>query len=468
VGPRPVLVLAALGASVAHASPRTDPTSGRATFTGATSQSPTSIIVNPAAIGPGTFDSLYFAFTGTLDRTIIRADDLDINTGDITPGERVGTTGLGPAGSIAYINHFGERGTFGVQAHTPPPESFPNDKEALRYHTLGKGQRSWVFSFGGSVRITNKLYFGASLSHENTFLHLKYARDTAIDRGLDSDCGGSPCGVENPLASERYDVRVRSDVLATTNLHVNVGVLARVYGNIWVGLAYHTPPGFDIQSTLRGSMDVVRAPRDGGTLLRGDATVYVHYPASVDLGVRAQLPRDLDLVVGARWEDLSRLQAYDVRGYGSTFRANGIPEWTERARGFHDAFALWAGLEQTDFGLPGFLYGGRIGVETSAVPDELTSPLTISPTSLTLDLGVQYRVAHNWRMQLSYGGQLFPAFEVRNSGYDPRFPSECAASGFDYTTSACAAVRNGFGLPTAAGEYSRVQHAMRFGVQYEW
>jgi hypothetical protein len=477
VAPRPIpahgaalTALAALActATAAHASPGGDPTVGRAVFTGAATSNPTSIVLNPAAIGPGTFDVLYFAFAGTLDRTQIRSDNLDINTGDITPGGIVSTTGLGPAGSIAYVNHIGDRGTFGFQAYTPPPESFPNDLEQLRYHTLGKGQRNLVFTVAGSVRIGSSLYFGASVSHENRFLHLKYARDTALDAGLDADCGGAPCGLGNPLASERYDVRVRSDVLATANFKVNVGVLARIRRNIWLGIAYHTPPGFDIQSTLKGSMDVVRAPRDGGTLVSGSSTVYVHFPASLDLGLRAQLPRDLDLVVGGRWEDLSRLQAYDVRGYGSTFRANGIPEWTERPRGFQDAFALWAGLEQSDYGGDGFLFGGRIGIETSAVPDRLTSPLTISPTSLTIDTGVQQRVTRNWRMQLSFGAQVFPTVEVRNSGYDPRFQLECAASGHDYDTAACAAVRNGFGLPTAAGEYRRIHASMRFGVHYEF
>jgi len=39
--------------ALAHASPRSDPTAGRAVFTGATLASPTSISLNPAALGPG-------------------------------------------------------------------------------------------------------------------------------------------------------------------------------------------------------------------------------------------------------------------------------------------------------------------------------------------------------------------------------------------------------------------------------
>ena len=42
----------------------------------------------------------------------------------------------------------------------------------------------------------------------------------------------------------------------------------------------------------------------------------------------------MDLHVGGRWEDLSRLQDYDVRGYGSAFPRDNIPEIQIRARGF--------------------------------------------------------------------------------------------------------------------------------------
>jgi len=266
---------------------------------------------------------------------------------------------------------------------------------------------------------------------------------------------------------------VRSPWVSGSNARLNIGVLARVYRNTWLGLGYHTPPGFAIETELSGTMDVTRAPRDGGELLHGDSVVDVHYPASVDGELRMRLPElALDLHLGGRWEDLSRMQAYDVRGFGSTFRSTGVPEWVERARGFHDTFAAWAGVEQFYTGVREGLwyehlaFGARIGFETSALRDARTTPMTMSPLSLTGDLGGQLTLG-SWQLQLSYGAQLFSNVDVTKSDYDPRYQVDCAASGYDYTTDGCQAVRLGYGLPTAAGEYSRFQHAVRLGLRYE-
>src|SRR4051812_43948016 len=53
------LALALAGAAPAAASPRSDPTAGRAVFTGATTHHATSIVLDPAALGLGQFDELY-------------------------------------------------------------------------------------------------------------------------------------------------------------------------------------------------------------------------------------------------------------------------------------------------------------------------------------------------------------------------------------------------------------------------
>ena len=461
----------ATAGATAGASPRTDPTSGRAVFTGATVPNATAITLNPAALGLATTGEVFAAVTGVLDQVRVDRAHLDPATGALSPGERVRDTALGPGGMIAVVLRGGSRYTVGFELRAPPPEQFPSGHAPLRYHTLGGGHRELAASVSGTVRLTGKLFFGASVSHANTFLRLRYARDTALagglgPRGVGSDCDGAPCGIENPAADERYDVDVRSPYLAGSNLKVNVGLVAQIYRDVWLGLSYHSPPAGAIQTELEGTMDVVRAPRDGGAALAGRSTVYVSLPASVDAEVRARLPRLLDLHVGGRWEDLSRMTAYDVRGYGSAFAGADVPEWTLRARGMHDAFALWAGVEQVDFGQP-LRFGARAGVERAAVANADTSALTIAPTSVTADVGGQLRLAPGAVLQLSYGLQLFPAVAVGASGFDPRYQLDCEAQDFDYTTPACAAVRAGFALPTAAGEYGRLQHAFRLAFRYE-
>lgn len=454
--------------SSAVASPRSDPTTGRAVFTGASLPSPTSITLNPAAIGLDTVArKIYFAVTSTLQQVRIDTKTLDLASGALADGERVRDTQAGPGGDLALLWHPNDRLTLGVSARLPPPEMQPRDHAALAYHTLGNGQRSYQVNVGVSLRLTGRILVGASVAHENSSLRLRYARDTALERGIAGDCDGAPCGLENPAARELYDVDVSTPLLATTNLRVNVGAVVRVGPDVWLAVAYHTPPGFDIQSSLEGSMTVTRAPRDGGEVLRGGATVLVQYPASVDAELRARLPEELELHVGGRWEDLSRMTGYDVRGYGSTFVPNGVPEQMLRARGMHDAFAIWAGVEQLDVDVrKPFRFGARLGYETASVDDARLAPLTVAPAAVTLDLGAQARVG-SWVVQLSYGIAYSPTISVPDSEFDARHRLDCEDADYDYTSAGCRETRNGYALPTAAGEYQRIDHALRLGFRYE-
>src|SRR5512143_2958402 len=82
-------------AASAQASPRTDPTTGRAVFTGATMPHASAIGLNPAALGLGEFDVVYLAITGVLDQLHIDLDKLD--QGDLqSPAARVRDVELSP------------------------------------------------------------------------------------------------------------------------------------------------------------------------------------------------------------------------------------------------------------------------------------------------------------------------------------------------------------------------------------
>ncbi|MEO8554498.1 MAG: hypothetical protein ABI678_31195, partial [Kofleriaceae bacterium] len=449
----------------ALASPRSDPTSGRSVFTGATMQAATSIDLDPAAIGQGTSGYFYAAAVAVFDQYGIRLDQVDPGTGAITQGEPLHDNELGAGGMLALVGHVGDRATLAIDLRSVPAETFIANRTALAYHTLGGGQRTYRVGLGASIRILNELYFGVSLASDASYLHLHYARDAALDAGhgaggIDSDCGGGPCGVGNPAAQEHYDVNVNSSLFSTSNLVLTLGVLVEVSRDIWLGVSYHAPPGLQVQSELRGTMDVLRAPRDGGTLLHGAASVFVSQPASADAELRARLPAKLDLHVGARWEDLSRLQAYDVRGYGSTFFAAGIPEWQLRPRDLHDPFSLWAGVEQVEIerDKDRLLFGARLGIETSSLRDSQTSPLSIAPFSYTADVGAQLHVG-SFKIQATYGIQYFPQVTVTDSAFDPRTRIDCIASDYDYASAACTAARNGYGIASADGTYERIEHA---------
>lgn len=440
-------------------------------FTGATMPAATSIDLNPAAIGPGLTDELYAAVTAVLDRYAIALDRVDAASGARTRGGTVRDLELGPGGMIALVKHLSDRLTAGLKFEIPPGEHFPAERGALAYHTLGGSHRSYLFGVAGSLRITNELYLGVGLSTATTRLRLRYARDSALEagngsNGIASDCDGAPCGFGNPLAAERYDVAVRSPYLSTSNFIVNLGIAFAIAKDVWIGVAYHAPPGLGVQTELTGSMDVRQAPRDGGALLRGDATAFISQPATVDVELRAGLEGSLDLHVGLRWQDLSRFQNYDIRGYGTALRNANTPEWTLRPRGLRDPLAAWAGVEQRNIGNWWYRLGARIGIETSSVDDARTSPLTIAPRSYTADVGAQFRLG-SLVVQTSYGLQYFPSVDVVDSAFDPYARAACIDSQFDYSTTACESVRNGYAIATATGGYDRLQHAIRIGLVYE-
>lgn len=471
-----VAVLIACACGTAVASPRSDPTTGRAVFTGATMSSATSIDLNPAAIGPGSQSSnyyIYVAAASVIDHYGVRLDQLGLD-GTITPGTRIEDWELGPGGNAAIVWHFNDRATLGFEFRTAPGEKFIANRTDLAFHTLGGGQRTYTAGIGASLRITNEIYFGLSLDSDATYLHLHYARDTALEaghgpRGVDSDCGmASPCGIGNSFAEEHYDVNVQTKVLSSSNLVLNAGLLIAFAKDVWFGIAFHAPPGLDVETDLKGTMDVRLAPRDGGALLHGGSDVFISQPASADAELRARLPASLDLHIGARWEDLSRLQAYDVRGYGATLQTANVPEWQLRVRGFHDPFAVWAGVEQVevDRGRDWLRFGARLGFETSSVRDSETSPVTIAPTSYTADVGAQLRVGR-FLLQATYGVQYFPTVNVTDSAFDPRARVDCIESSYDYATPACTATRNGYGIPSADGQYDRIEHAIRVGLTFE-
>ncbi len=127
--------LCTLGA-VAHASPRSDPTQGRAVFTGAATPSPTSIEINPAALGLGIPDvyEAYLAATATLDHLSIDRRSLDIDTGALSPGDSVSGNLISPGGMAAFVWHSGSGGrvTLGVSLQSSPAERWLENKEALR------------------------------------------------------------------------------------------------------------------------------------------------------------------------------------------------------------------------------------------------------------------------------------------------------------------------------------------------
>lgn len=464
-------------AAPAHASPRTDPTAGRAVFTGAASVHPTSLLVNPSMLGVEAAVGVYVLYIGG---TLVVDHDLinrDTSAPDFTGSAELSEARTTAGGDLSISWHPTERISVGVGVRVAPSETFLGSEDVLSYHSMGGQQKELSATVAGALRVSSIFYVGAGLSLQQYRLNLRFARDTALlggSAGLAADCGGAPCGMGNPEAAEIYDVNVEPpNIFSNQNLALTLGMVLKLGAATYIGVAYHTPPGFAVQTSLVGDVRVIRAPRDvaadgGPEVVSGEAAVDVSYPANVEVGVRTPLPRDLMLIAGVRWEDTSRLSGYDVRPHGARLTNAGIPEWIRKARGLNDSVASWVGVEQTDTGAS-WRFGGRLGYELGSTSDARVSPSGNSTQSLTLDLGAQWRLqSAPWSLQASYGLAYFLPVSVEDSAFSAQSTVSCVDSNYNYASRACAAVRNGYGIESANGDYDKWQHAFRFGARYEF
>lgn len=481
---------AAFPARIGRASPMEDATAGNAVFSGPTSPHPTSIFINPAALlfsRPGFH--LHIGGALRLDQVGIDRKLVDPESGELTSGPSVSATTLSPGAGIAvWRSVLQERAVFGAMLHTPFIDRFIDGEQALRYHILGGSMYQGTLSAAGGFKVADWFIFGLGVSLGYSGLHLEMARDTALEagsgaeRGIASDCGGAPCGIENPLASETITVDVASGGGAgggflsklgapfedfTSNVGATLSVAIKVKGDWWGALSYVSPPGAlpgrSLELKERGTVQIEEAPRDGGEFHRGRAQVRLRMPQSVWLGVRGPVLPGWDLVTSARWLNLSRHQQFELRMYGGDLEEIGVPEWYPRYRGMRDVFQLSGGLEGQDVGRTRF--GGRARLEYGATPPGNVSPLQIEGLNAALTGGVDLQLHQHWVLNAGYDLTWFLPTSVDDSAFDPIDRLSCVDSDYDFD--ACRAAREGRAIPTAAGDYTRLRHTFMLSIRYD-
>ena len=338
--------------SPATASPLEDPTAGGAVFTGPTAAHASSIFLNPAALGFAR-RGLHLHIGGSLRLDSIGVDrrTVDPATGALGDGPSVSTTTWSPGGTMAvYGSVLQDQAVLAAAIHTTTFDRFPSGKDALGYHVLGGYVYQGLFSVAGCFRPADWFLFGLGVSIGYAGLELDLARDTALEagggseRGITSDCGGAPCGFENPEARETYHLSTTTGGLgglfAKENLAVSLGVAVKVKNDWWVTLSVASPPGAiparDYALVLEGDAEIESAPRDGGEVHRGRAEITYRMPYLVWLGARGTILPGYDLVTSARWQNLSRHDLFDVRLYGGDLgrrrRARVVPALPRHAR----------------------------------------------------------------------------------------------------------------------------------------
>ena len=475
------VAVAALPARVGRASPMEDPTAGSAVFTGPTSPHPTSIFINPAALlfsRPGFH--LHIGGTLRLDQIGVDRKLVDPDSGQLIGGPSVSATTLSPGADIAvWRSVLQERAVFGAMLHTPFIDRFIRDEEALRYHVLGGTMWQGMLSAAGGFKVADWFIFGLGVSLGYSGLHLEMARDTALEagsgdeRGIASDCGGAPCGIENPLASETITLDVSSGGVGglfenfTSNVGATLSIAVKVKGDWWGALSYVSPPGAlpgrSLELKQRGTVQVEESPRDGGEFHRGRAQVRYRMPQSVWLGVRGPVLPGWDLVTSARWLNLSRHQQLEIRMYGGDLEEIGVPDWYPRYRGMRDVLQLTGGLEGQDVGRTRF--GGRVRLETGATSANAVAPLQVEGLNAAVAGGVDLQLHQHWVLSAGYDLTWFLPAGVDQSAFDPLDRLSCVDSGYDFDE--CRAAREGRAIPTAAGDYSRLRHTFMLSIRYD-
>ncbi len=430
-------------------------------------------MINPAALSLGT-EGLHVHATGAISLDYIAVDRrlVDPDTGELIPGLDARTTLLSPSAAVGLYK-VGARFSAGVQLGVPGSEELVDGGDDLAYHSRGGHHREYALVAGGAYRWRG-LAFGASMRLVQTRVRLRFARDTALDSGRNdvdgiySDCAGAPCGFENPAAREVYEIEAATTALPSTNtIAVTFGGVAEVAPDWWVGIGAHIPQGLTGSSvSASGTVSVQRAPRDGGEVIEGETTVRFSLPVRVRAGVRGRLNELVDLVGELHWDNTSVFGLYDVRLYGLPLADADIPEVYPRPRGLRDQVGVQLGVEQVDHGQP-LSFGGRIGFERGATAPDRLSPLQIFPASLTADVGVQLRLGGSWVLQAGYGVAWAPKTDSARGAYDPIDRLDCIDSGFDIDSEACRMVRTGYALPTASGEYQRIDNVFRLGLRWD-
>jgi long-subunit fatty acid transport protein len=472
------LALALFAARAPVCAPLVDPNVGGQVFVGPTSAHVTSVFWNPAAVGRLQGTHIYLSGTGQADRTTIERSTIDTGTGEPLEGSPIGdakafdpltTTTLLPTAFFGLTSDLrSDRITLGMAVHTPYADTLPKD-DSLVYHADGGSFYAAYSTLSLSVRATSSLLFGAGVSLVFTRLRLRFSRDLALDQR----CAGA-CDVENPDKRQGYEITsggldLEGDVgsmlgsLSVDAFAYNLGVLFKIE-DWWFGASYLSAPkpSFDQDDIVHNASAIVSSP--GQPSKTGQALVTFRLPQMIHLGARHAFRPGWDLVLGLRWLDLSAHKHYDLQLTGrELLNDESIPQWMLRHRGWNDVLSVDAGVEHR---AGDWLLGATLRAENSAVDPSLVAIDQLDALKLAVGTGAQVRLTPRVVLTLGAGLAYFLPQDVTDSGFRPSEQIACVNA--DYALDACQASRDGRGLPTAAGAYSRFSLKFNLGLAYDW
>jgi long-subunit fatty acid transport protein len=427
---------------------------------GAADPHPAALFYNPAALGPLRGVHLWWDQGVRLQLGTIQRD-----AGEAAQaGQSQGIVGPSVDGFVgATWDFFSDRVTAGIGIITPENDltSF-GAQSPVRYHEIWNRAATLSELVAVGVRISSRFYIGAGATFTESWIDYRFARDVAPGNGtpgIDRPsvlCGGFPCGLENPLATQ--DVRVRG---FGWGAGLTAGVLVRPIDRIWLALSYFSRPFAPFHGDSSSDGASVRAapgspdPGCGGPCV-GRSFANVVVPDILSFAIRIEATPRLEVEGSTRWVHYGYRSQLDLFLQGGTLDRVGaadpgaaVPSQLRLARGSQDAYSIGASFR--------IKLGERLRVQPSVIYESTAadyahiSAANLDGHKVDLALTLEWRPREHLTVGAHLGGV---AYFVGQAGqaFDPRAEATCVDAHYDLT--ACQQRIDGAALPSAAARYS--------------
>ncbi|MEK6608104.1 MAG: outer membrane protein transport protein [Myxococcota bacterium] len=447
----------------AGAQPLATPRVGGGAFSGPAEPDVTAIYWNPAAIGGMRGLDLYIDGALRLDRGVLARDPIDTTTGapasaGTAPDDRrafptVRTSDATPDLFAGATWDFGTKKiVVGLASYAPYVERLhAADDWPGRYYRQDLDWRHVYVTGAVAYKATDNWYVGIAPSIAWSWLRLRFARDTALDR---------PSAATAHYESDDQVEDLAIDV-GTRDVAWSFGTLVRVTSRFDIGATWIHPPA----GGLRAEGDATAGgPAHDGRTLAGVATATWSLPDQVLVGVDVRPTPRWQFGAWGRWSNWSIHDRLEIDLSSAAFGDADVPSSVLFWRGFRDTF----GVQTTGAYRP----LSRLRLLASAlVESPLTDESRVNPAQAggpRIDglVGAEVSLPRGVRMSLSYGLVAFADRDPSDSGFDPRWAVGCQDAALDIDDPNCRRLVEGRALPTPSGSYERTVH--RIGVGLGW
>jgi long-subunit fatty acid transport protein len=489
----------------ASAAPLDEPFIGGLSFDGPTSANLGAVYWNPAALGLVRGFQLLVAASGRLSTVeVSRAPIMTSNSVPVAGGtmtfptararDLTGPSPFGPNSYFALSTDFGgDRFTIAFATYMPYQQRItfslsPNFDEPTRYQALAIDLRNLLLAPALSIRFGGDFRVGFAPGFLFSTGRLMFAEDLALaggTAGLTSDCGGVPCGAENPAAGARYDVSSGHNIGdAKFSVTLGGGIYYRKR-SFELGVAYQSRPfGGDVTGVeVAGARTTVtlplRDPMGGGSVVgcanqQSDRCIFgdISYrlPDVWIAGATWRLRPGLELTAMVRWLWLSMHDKIDIRLSGQPLDTSGrdLPQHVVLWRGFKD---VWDTRVRVSYWWRERIrVGAMLRLETSAVDTAAVNAAAVDGFKIQPVALIEVRILRQLWLGGGYGITFMPTVDVSNSVFNPDLVPACVnqptdmprGAGGSLTDMACKQRLNGQARPTANGRYTA--RTQDFGV----